>query len=95
VPGHGDSSCQAQPRAASPPATTAQRLPRYVGHRRRLPPGAPLFEYADLERQLALRDAAVQVGDQLPPPPATSACTQQHRSFAAWRCAWDATPLSA
>lgn len=38
------------------------KLTRYVGRRRRLPPGAPLFEYADLERQLALQDAVVQVG---------------------------------
>jgi hypothetical protein len=60
VPGHGDSG-EAQPRAASPAAPTAQPLPQYVGRRRRLLPGDPLFEYADLERQLGLQDAVVQV----------------------------------
>ena len=60
VPSQGNSS-EGQPRAASPAAPAAQPLPQYVGRRRRLLPGDPLFEYADLERQLGLQDAVVQV----------------------------------
>ena len=55
--GHSNSG-EAQLHAASP---AAQPLPQYVGRRRRLLPGDPLFEYADLERQLGLQDAVVQV----------------------------------
>ncbi len=63
------SSAQLQPQQPqqSPPPQQQQQpqakhaLPKFVGHRRRLPPDAPLFEYANIERQLALQDAAVQV----------------------------------
>lgn len=51
-------SDDAQEGAAMP---AEAKLARFAGGRRRLPPDAPLFEFANLERQLALQDAVVQV----------------------------------
>ena len=52
---------QQQPQQLQQQQAAKRPLPKFVGHRRRLLPDAPLFEYANIERQLALQDSAVKV----------------------------------
>ncbi len=42
-------------------AQSVQQAYSYVGHRRPLPPGAPLFEMCNLERELAFAERAAKV----------------------------------
>lgn len=61
LPGAATPAQAAGTSGASQQAAAPAKLPRYVGRRRRLPPDAPLFEHANLERQLALQGTVMQV----------------------------------
>ena len=85
--------------AAAAAGTEAEAFPLFVGHRRRLPPDAELFESGNLEREALARQArrrgllarVARLGCCRCSPPQQAACLAA-AALAGWR-AWPRLPL--